>query len=262
MDDIRLMHKCAADAKSVGMSIMWDMHNYSGYGFGPDASNSLRDKIGTTRVPTNALGDDWRRIAEALMADPVCAEVTEGFDVMNEPIISWAAWRPALQHCINMIAEVAPDKYVACEGIAYSSTKNWVALNPGMEDVTHPNGKQFLRFHGHYYLDLGSDGFWKDAAELADQIDPMTGVNGVQSFKNWLAENGLQGLGAIGETMVPGIYPNSVKALDNFMHECLSNGIDVFPFFSAYGAGNNWHNIYKPENAPSLAVIKKYSMAQ
>lgn len=258
MDDIKLIAQSCEFAKQVGMTVMLDMHNYSGYGFGPNANNSLRDKIGTSRVPTRALGDDWFRIVEALWKFPVCREVIEGFDVMNEPIISWAAWKPALQHCVNRIAEIAPDKYIGCEGIKYSGTIHWVANNPGMETITHPKGKQFLVFHGHYYLDLGSDGFWTTPQEMADQIDPQTGVKGSQSYLNWLQTHGLRG--AIGETMVPGIYPKSVQALDNALDLWLRHGLDVFMFFSAHGAGNNWHNIYKPENANTLKVIRKYSL--
>ena len=250
---LQLMHDTAAFAKQVGMTILWDMHNYSGYSTTSTSAN--RQRIGTPAVPINALGDDWKVLAAALMANPTTKSVTYGFDIMNEPIISWATWKPAAQHAITSIAAVS-DAIVVVEGINYSNTTNWVTNNPGMETLVHPKGKEYLEFQGHLYLDNGQDGFWTDAVETQDKIQPGTARNRLRAFREWGAKHGLK-LG-IGETMVPGIYPKHLAELDILLGECVEAGIDVYVFFAARGAGANWHNINKPENKPSLDIILKH----
>ena len=252
---MQLMHQTAAFAKQVGMTIMWDMHNYSGYS--TTNSSSGRKRIGSPEVPIQALGNDWKVIAGALMSNPVTAEVTHSFDIMNEPIISWEIWKPALQHAVNQIASVAPHKVCSCEGIRYSNTTNWVTNNPGMETITHPNGKEYLEFQGHLYLDNGQDGFWTDAVETKGIVDVNVGINRIKSFLEWGKKHGLKL--SIGETMVPGRYPQYVAALDKFLAHNVATGIDTYVFFAAAGAGNNDHNINKAENKPTLDVILKYS---
>ena len=250
---LQLMHETASYAKQVGMTILWDMHNYSGYSTTGTSAN--RQRIGTPAVPTNALGDDWNVLAAALMANPTTKSVTYGFDIMNEPIISWAAWKPAAQHAITSIAAVS-DAIVVIEGINYSNTTNWVTNNPGMETLVHPKGKEYLEFQGHLYLDNGQDGFWTDAIETQDKPQTNVARNRLRAFREWGAKHGLK-LG-IGETMVPGIYPKHLAELDILLGECVEAGIDVYVFFAARGAGNNWHNINKPENKPTLDIILKH----
>lgn len=253
------MLQVAEYANNVGMQILWDKHNYSGYSATGNGSNSIRKKIGTPEVPIQALGDDWALALEYLWKHEHFRKATHGFDVMNEPIIPWATWKPALQHTINRIGAIS-DARVICEGINYSNTTNWVTNNPGMELLTHPKGKQYLEFHGHLYLDNGQDGFWSDGVETADKPQLDVARKRLKGFKEWGQKHGLN-LG-IGETMVPGIYPNHIKELDTLLGECVDAGIAVYLFFSARGAGNNWHNIYKPENAPTLKVIRKHLAKQ
>jgi endoglucanase len=247
------MHKTAAFADQVGCMIIWDMHNYSGYS--TTNSSGGRKRIGSAEVPINALGDDWKILAAALMENPITRKVTYGFDIMNEPIIPWSTWKPAAQHTVTQIASVS-DKIVILEGIAYSNTTNWVKNNPGMETIVHPLGKEYLEFQGHLYLDNGQDGFWTDAVETKDNPSPTVAEDRMRGFVEWGRKHGLKL--AIGETMVPGIYPKHVAQLAIQLRIGRENGIDMYPFFTAHGAGSNWHNIYKPENAPSLKVIREH----
>lgn len=246
-------------AKRADMKVLLDLHNYSGYSTGSSASNSVRKKIGSPEVPIEALGDDWRLFLEYLCKDATFRETIYGYDIMNEPIIPWATWKPAAQHAINQIAAVS-DGVVVIEGINYSNTTYWVTNNPGMETLTHPKGKEFLEFQGHLYLDKGQDGFWTQPDEVSGVVDVNVGLERIAKFAAWGKQHGLK-LG-IGETMVPGIYPQYVAALDKMLAYCVEQGIDVYVFFTAHGAGSNWHNIYKPENAPTLKVIEKYAKAQ
>lgn len=248
-----LMIETAHLAKDVGMTILWDKHNYSGYSRGSNASGSNRQRIGSAEVQIQSLGDDWATEIEYLFKDSTTREVTYGFDIMNEPVISWDVWRQAAQHAINRIAGVAPDKVCGIEGIAYSSTINWVKNNPGMENLVHPHGKQFLEFHGHLYLDHAASGFWTTTQDKTGKADPGIGINRIKSFHEWGKRHGLKL--AIGETMVPGIYPEFVAALDNMLAYNIENGIDTYVFFASRAAGGNWHNINKPENKPTLDVI-------
>ncbi|HCJ30197.1 MAG TPA: hypothetical protein DHV63_13100 [Pseudomonas sp.] len=249
---MQLMDQTASYAAQVGMTILWDMHNYSGYSTTNKSGD--RKRIGAG-VSVEALGNDWKAIAQRLESNATTKAATYGYDLMNEPIISWDVWRQALQHAVTQVGNIS-DKVISCEGIKYSNTTNWVSNNPGIENIVHPKGKQYLEFQGHLYLDNGQDGFWTDSVETANKADPNIGVNRIKGFREWGAKHGYHL--SIGETMVPGRYASYVTALDKFLEHNVNNGIDTYVFFAARGAGNNDHNINKPENKPSLDVILKW----
>jgi endoglucanase len=252
------MIRTARYAKNAGIKVLWDMHNYSGHSTTNKSGD--RKRIGTSEYPTEALGEMWFKLLDRLLQDPDFQDATYGLDTMNEPIISWAEWKPALQHAVNRIAEVAPGYMVICEGIKYANTPNFVTNNPGAETITHPHGKAWLEWHGHLYLDNGQDGFWTDAKETKDQVEADIGLKRIKPFADWGKKHGLK-LG-IGETNVPGIYPNHQRELDKMLAFCVENGIDVYPFYIARNAAGSWHDLQKPENKSTLDIIKKYSMVQ
>lgn len=251
--------QCFKDAKEAGMTLVMDMHNYTGYSTTNTSKNRIR--IGQPGYPIEALGNDWKMIARAFMDDANGQDVIEGFDFMNEPIVSWAIWRQAAQHTINMIGEEAPDRDIHLEGINYSNTTNWVTNNPGIELMTHPVSKSKIVWHGHLYLDRGQDGFWTDGIETQDKVDANIGISRIASARDFAKKHGHRLV--IGETMVPGIYPNYLIAFDRFLAHNVANGIDTYVFYFSKHAAKSWHDLYyKPENRPTLEIVKKYSMQQ
>lgn len=249
---MKLMDQTASYAAQVGMTILWDMHNYTGY----STTNTSKDrkKIGAG-VSIEALGNDWKVIAQRLESNATTKAVTYGYDLMNEPIIGWDVWKRALQHAVTEVGNIS-DKVLACEGIAYSSTINWVKNNPGMENITHPKGKQYLEFHGHMYLDERSSGFYTTAQDNKDQFDPQTGPKRIASAQAWAERHKVKF--CVGEVNVPGRLKTAVVALDNTLGHNVQNGIDTYVFYAARGAGNSEHNINHSANKPTLDVILKW----
>lgn len=249
---MKLMDQTAAYAAQVGMTILWDMHNYTGY----STTNTSKDrkKIGAG-VSIEALGNDWKVIVQRLESNATTKAVTYGYDLMNEPIIGWDVWKRALQHAVTEVGNIS-DKVLACEGIAYSSTINWVKNNPGMENITHPKGKQYLEFHGHMYLDEHSSGFYTTAQDNKDQFDPQTGPKRIASAQAWAEKHGLKF--CVGEINTPGRLKTAVVALDNTLGHNVQHGIDTYVFYAARGAGNSEHNINHAANKPTLDVILKW----
>ncbi len=92
--------------------------------------------------------------------------------------------------------------------------------------------------------------------ETTGKVDPNVGILRIKSFLDWGRKHGLKL--SIGETMVPGIYPEYVEALDRFLAHNVEHGVDTYVFFAARGAGANWHNINKPENKPTLDAILRH----
>lgn len=250
--------RTARYAKQAGVKVLWDMHNYSGHS---TTSNSAgRKLIGSPEYPVNACGDMWGLLLDRLMQDHDFQDATYGFDLMNEPIVSWNVWRQALQHAVNRVAKAAPGYMVACEGVHYSNTTYWTERNPGMELITHPQGNRFLEYHGHLYLDNGEDGFWTDPTEKADKPQPDVARRRLAQARAWKNKHGRKF--CIGETNVPGGYPKHQAELDILLHECVADGIDVYPFYVSRHASGSGHDLMAPANRSTLDIIKKYSMAQ
>lgn len=250
---MQLMDQTAAWAKQVGMTILWDMHNYTGYSTTNKSGD--RKRIGSG-VSIEALGNDWKVIARRLESNATTKAVTYGYDLQNEPIIDWDVWKQALQYAVTQVGSIS-DKVLACEGIAYSSTINWVKLNPGMENITHPKGKQYLEFHGHMYLDERSSGFYTTAQDNKDQFDPLIGQKRIASAHEWAKKHGLKF--CVGEINVPGRLKTAVTALDKTLEYCVANGIDTYVFYAARGAGASEHNINHATNKATLDVILKHT---
>ena len=110
-------------AASKGMRVILDVHNYAAY---------RGSMIGTKNVPTSALGDLWRRIAERYKNNESVV-----FGLMNEPNnLPTETWLEAANIAIAEIRRTGAKNLILVPGNGWSSARSWVEGDYGT-----PNGE-------------------------------------------------------------------------------------------------------------------------
>ena len=114
------------EAASKRLRVILDVHNYATYG---------GSVIGTADVPTSALGDLWRRIAERYKD-----RQTVVFGLMNEPNnLRTETWLEAANSAIAEIRAAGAQNLILVPGNGWSSARSWINANYGT-----PNGEVML----------------------------------------------------------------------------------------------------------------------
>lgn len=109
--DIALIKQVLADAASLGMNVIIDVHNYGRYQNVP---------IGAAGGPTAAqFADFWKKMAVEFKDSPAVV----GYDLMNEPnnMPSGGVWKAAAQAATNAIRTVDMDTIIYIEGEGWSA---------------------------------------------------------------------------------------------------------------------------------------------
>ena len=116
-------------AKSNGMCVILDVHNYGGY----------RGKsIGSTQVSAKAFIDLWSRLAEQF-GDAS----TTAFDLMNEPFnLSVDQWASIAQQTVNAIRKQGAKNVILVAGGRWSGVHDWFSDASGVS-----NAHAFAAFH-------------------------------------------------------------------------------------------------------------------
>jgi len=236
-----------ADAASLGMKVIIDLHDYGGYS---------GTKIGAPGVTDAEFANLWQQLSAAVKGSAGLA----GYDLMNEPsnMPSATAWTSAAQAAITAIRTEDTATPIYVEGNDYSNAQNWSNINPGFTTLYDPSNN--LIFSAHVYLDSGDSGTkfdWTQQAALGTTT--QTGVNRLEDFVGWLKQNNLKG--DIGEIGVGNDNAEWLVALDNTLAYAKANNLQT-----TYWAGGAWWGNYpmsvEPYNgiiAPQMAVLEKYS---
>lgn len=255
--------------KRHGCTVLWDLfHNYGGYS--PTNNKGDRKKVGAAGGPSvERFALDWKAVIAEIKKDRDCWDATYGIDLMNEwagvPYSTvFAASQAFLDHC----APIMDDKIAAIEGIHYSSTANWVANNPDFDRLKDPRGKGFIEYSGHLYLDHDASGFYEqgDSVSTADKArgySPASiGTGRIAAFAKQLQEHGVYG--SIGETIVPGNFPNLLTGLSNLLEHNIENGIDTYLFGLGdwFGKSDSTvHNLETARNKKTLELASRLAKA-
>ena len=110
--EMRRLDAVIDHAASKGMRVIVDVHNYAAY------HGSI---IGTKSLPTNALGDLWRRIAERYKDNE-----TVVFGLMNEPnSLPTETWLEAANIAIAEIRRTGAKNLILVPGNGWSSARDW-----------------------------------------------------------------------------------------------------------------------------------------
>ncbi len=236
-----------ANAASLGMKVILDIHNYGSY-------NGV--KIGTPGVTDAEFANLWKQLSTAVAGSPGLG----GYDLMNEPsnMPSATAWTSAAQAAITAIRGVDTKTPIYVEGNDYSNAQNWSTLNPGLATLADPSHN--LVFSAHVYLDSNDSGTnydWSQQAMLGSTVE--TGVDRLENFVGWLQQYHLKG--DVGEVGVGNDNSAWLDGLNNTLAYAKANNLQT-----TYWAGGAWWGSYpmsvEPSNgvsAPQMAVLDQYS---
>ena len=231
-------------AKSNGMCVILDVHNYGGY----------RGKsIGSTQVSAKAFIDLWSRLAEQF-GDAS----TTAFDLMNEPFnLSVDQWASIAQQTVNAIRKQGAKNVILVAGGRWSGVHDWFSDAGGVS-----NAHAFAAFHDseqrtlievHQYADVNYSG-------TGQQCVAAGNFNGMfNKITDWARANGQRLF--LGEFGVPSNH-QCLEALDVMLSH--TQDPEVWRGWTYWAAGQWWGKYplsIEPHNGrdtAQISVIKKY----
>ena len=222
--ELTLLKDVLANAATLGMNLIIDLHNYGRYDGQP---------LGSATGPTNAqFADFWSKLASEVKGYTSLL----GYDLMNEPhdMPTADAWKDAAQAAVNAIRLVDQDNTIYVGGNDWSGAHSWLQSNANFF-INDPAGK--LVYQAHQYFDKYNQGFYNNGYE-AEGAYPMIGVDRLKPFVDWLQANNLKGM--IGEFGVPSNDPRWLEVQKNAIDYMNANGLDG----TAWGGGTWWPSDY------------------
>lgn len=169
--ELKRLHEVVANARSAGLQVILDMHNYAAYShFDVDAGKGVERHIGAPDLSREDLADAWKRISLEFKDD---AGVFYG--LMNEPVnmpdadgMSGAqSWERASQMALSAIRANGDNKLVMVPGYNWSGAQGWAGTHPKSWIVDPANN---FRYEAHHYWDRDNSGDYPDAYD-AEVID-------------------------------------------------------------------------------------------
>ena len=234
-------------AASRGMRVIFDVHNYAAY---------RGSMIGTTKVPTTALGDLWRRIAQRYKD-----KETVVFGLMNEPNnLRTETWLEAANMAIADIRATGAKNLILVPGNGWSSARSWVDSDYGT-----PNGEVMLNvkdpannfaYEVHQYFNSDFTGTAGDCRSSDIGIATLT------PFTEWARKHRQRGF--LGEMGV-GAGSTCLDALDRVLRFMAEND-DVWIGWTYWAGGAWWPSDYftsiQPSDGkdrPQMTILQKYA---
>lgn len=256
-------------ARERGMRVVLDMHNYA-----HRKVSGTSYVIGTSPVTLAMFQDVWSRIASHYADEPALY----GYDIMNEPQGTAAAWPAAAQAAVDAIRTVDLTHYVIVEGEGWAGSQGWPNNNATL-DVNDTANR--LIYSAHSYWDQNNPGGLSNfsgtytAGYDQQKAYPSLGVEKVRPFVDWLkAKNaarraaGLPAVGGlIGEFGVP-CSPGSGgdirwnHTLNRFLQYLELNGISG-TYWSGGAFGDSYNIGCEPSAAtrmdkPQISVLQQF----
>ena len=233
-------------AAAKGMRVILDLHNYAAY---------RGSMIGTASVPTDALGDLWRRIAGRYKD-----KANVAFGLMNEPNnLKTETWFEAANHAVAEIRATGAKNLIFVPGNGWSSARSWVDSDYGtsngevMLGITDPADNFIYEVHQYFNSDFTGTG--------ADCQSTDIGINTLTPFTKWAREHRQRGF--LGEI---GVGPGStcLEALDRTLRFMRANN-DVWVGWTYWAGGAWWPQNYftnlQPvagKDRPQMTILEKH----
>jgi endoglucanase len=256
-------------ATNAGAYVILDPHNFARYypnisDFG-QMQSGITGRIGTAGVPISSFADFWSRLADQYKGNDHVI-----FNLMNEPnAIPTQTWVDAANAAIAAIRDTGAENMILVPGISWTGAHSWVSSgnSTAMLDIVDP-GDNFA-FDVHQYMDPEHCGCQGDQI---NNNDPMTGVDRVTLFTNWLHANDRRGF--LGEFAVAnsrigtGATDVGDELIENLLDYMEAND-DVWLGW-AWWAGGPWWTSYmfspeptnlgspNPTDKPIMAVIQPH----
>lgn len=227
-------------ATSKGANVILDPHNFARYY--PPSGNYQSDPnsvIGSPAVPYAAFGDFWSRMANQYKSNSKVI-----FNLMNEPnAMPTENWVTASNTAIAAIRTAGASNLILVPGNGYTGawtwSNNWYGTPnaTAMLNIVDPGNN--YAFDVHQYMDIDGSG---TSATITGN-DPMTGVNRISGFTQWLKANNKRGF--LGEFAVAAstIGNGSTQVGDELLNNMLGymqNNGDVWMGWTWWSAGPWW----------------------
>ncbi|MGY2051403.1 glycoside hydrolase family 5 protein [Methylobacterium sp. JK268] len=216
--------RCVRAARSAGLLLVLDAHNYG--------------KRDGRPMEARDLADLWARLAARFRDEPGVA-----YGLMNEPVAyPAAAWRPIVDRVVKTIRDGGSRQRLMIPGGNWTGAHAWVSDGnaAAFEDFSDPN---FL-FEVHQYLDPDSSG------THPQDYAPGAGATRLAAFTDWARRRGAGAfLGEFGFALPAG--EGEARALLAY----LGANADVWRAY-AYWAGGPWWGDYAFSIEPSPAGDK------
>ncbi|MFC7738414.1 cellulase family glycosylhydrolase, partial [Roseomonas sp. GCM10028921] len=231
--DLKKIQSTVEYAKSKGLAVILDMHNY-GYAFG--------GLVGKSPTTNEAFADVWSKIADAFKQNDNVI-----FGLMNEPFQHSATeWLVSANSAIASIRDTGASQKILVPGSYWTGAHSWISSDNDTvvgEGVVDPL-KNFA-FEVHQYLDADSSGTTTQIQSTDIGVERLKGVT------EWAEAEGVQlFLGEIGV----GADPVSLTAFENtleYMEQHNTAWLGV-----SYWAGGPWWGDYNFSIEPSNGVDK------
>ena len=223
-NELNLLKGVLANAATLGMDIIIDLHNYGRY-------NNVA--FGAVGGPTSAqFADFWAKLSNEVKGYTSLV----GYDLMNEPhdMPTANGWKDAAQAAVNSIRTVDMSHKIFVEGNAWASAQYWKIDNANFL-INDPANK--IVYEAHVYFDRYNQGAYYNSYD-SEQAYPMVGVDRLKPFVEWLKANNAEGF--IGEFGVPSDDPRWITVVTNAMDYMNANNLDA----TAWGGGTWWPTEY------------------
>lgn len=154
-NDIGYIQDCLEWCERYDIQVIIDLHNYMRRKV--DGTNYL---IGSPEVPSSALADCWRKLAEVFKGN----QTVFGLNIMNEPYPLQPSWSGIAQETYRAIREIDKETFIIIDGAFWANAHGWPTKNEGIPWF----GEEFYRiiWDAHCYLDSNASGLYKDRNEI------------------------------------------------------------------------------------------------
>ncbi|MEI8074011.1 MAG: cellulase family glycosylhydrolase [Bacteroidota bacterium] len=240
----------------IGLQVKLTLQNFGRY-----TSNNKTWVIGSKQLPSSALEDVWKRLANAFKL----YENIYGFQIMNEPHDMFEmSWFKIAQEAINGIRSVNKVHAIFISGSEYANAADWKINNNQLKLLV--DSCDNLVYEAHCYFDRDFTGRYLNAKGTTDHAyeynirNTNAGIQIIKPFLKWLKKNKKKGF--VGEYGVPDDDPRWLEVLDKFLGNISKNGVN-----GAYWAAGPWWGNYRlsveprdGKDRPQMQILKKYQL--
>lgn len=240
--ELKRLDEVVAIAHERGMKLMLDLHNFGGY---------EKLSLGTPELSNEMFADVWKKLATHFATEPAVF----AYCIMNEPVGAKDRWPAAAQAAVDAIRAADLNHTISVCGGGFSGAHSWKKGSKGFP-LVDPSSN--IIYEAHQYFDRDNSGTYKQSFDDSG-ANPMTGVDRLQPFIEWLKENNARGF--LGEFGVPHDDPRWLEVLDAFIAELKANNIGG----TYWSAGQRWGKYpmsVEPRNGrdrPQMQVLALYA---
>ena len=242
--ELRNLEKTVAMAKSRGMCLILDVHNYGTY---------RGNAIGTPEVPVQAFINLWTRLAARFSDASVVA-----FGLMNEPYkLSIEQWASTAQQTVSAIRKSGAENLVLVSGGRWSGVHEWEKLKSGASNASafahlqDPLQRTWIEVHQY------ADPYYSGTGQTCVPAANFTNMFG--NITRWAKTNDQRLF--LGEFGTPANQA-CLEALDAMLAQMKDES--VWRGWTYWAAGSWWGRYplsIEPQNgqdAPQTRILKRY----